>query len=109
MQSTIEQQVMASVGVIYWAKALVSATAVKAYALVASVYALGALVWVAHIEENFLQVMNGGVLAVGNFALSAVSNTSMAVQAVLLVAIFAMGSLALDLAKTVSTRSRYSF
>jgi len=101
MQSKIEQQVMASVGMVYTARRLVSATALKVYALVASVYVLGILVWVAQVQANLLNVMNGGVLAVGNFVLYAVLHTNFMVQAVLLVAIVAFGSLAIDLVRTL--------
>lgn len=93
----IEQQVMASVGVIHTTRRIFSATAFKLYTLVASVYALGILVWVSRIQENLLEVMNGGVLAVGNYVLFAVTHTSIAVQAVLVVATVALFSLALDL------------
>ena len=102
MQSKIESQVMASVGAIYAARRLASATALKVYALAASVYALGVLVWVSKIEENLLHIANGGVLAVGNFVLYAVTHTSIAVQAVLLVAAIAFVSLAADIARSVS-------
>lgn len=104
MHSKIERQVMASVGVIHTARRAVSATALKVYALVASVYALGALVWVAEIQANLLNVMNGGVLAVGNFVLYAVTHTTFVVQAVLLVATVALVSLALDLVRTLSSQ-----
>jgi type IV secretory pathway TrbF-like protein len=105
MQSKIESQVMASVGTIYAARRIVSGTALKAYALVASVYALGALVWVSRIGENLAQAMNGGVLAVGNFVLYAVMHTTFVVQAVLLVATIALVSLAVDAVRAVSPRS----
>jgi hypothetical protein len=105
MRTKIEQQVMASVGVIHTARRVLSLTALKVYALVASVYALGALVWVSEIQANLLQVMNGGVLAVGNFVLYAVTHTSTAVQLVLLVATVALVSLALDLVRTLFGRS----
>ncbi len=97
MQTKIEQQVMASVGVIHTARRMVSATALKVYTLVASVYALGILVWVSRVGENLAQVMNGGVLAVGNFVLYAAMHTSVAVQATLVVAAIAFFSLVLDL------------
>lgn len=97
MQTKIEQQVMAGVAVIHTARRAVSATALKVYTLVASVYALGILVWVSRIQENLLEVMNGGVLAVGNYVLFAISHTSMAVQATLVVATVALFSLAFDL------------
>lgn len=102
MQSKIESQVMASVGAIYAARRLASATALKLYALAASVYALGVLVWVSKIEENLLSIANGGVLAVGNFVLYAAVHTSIAVQAVLLVAAIALVSLAADIVRSVS-------
>jgi hypothetical protein len=97
---------MASVGVVHTARRLVSWTALKVYALVASLYALGILVWVARVQENLLHVANGGVLAVGNFVLYAVFHTSVAVQAVLLVATVALLSLAVDLIRTLSSEQR---
>ncbi len=109
MQSKIEQQVMASVGVIHTARRMVSATALKVYTLVASVYALGILVWVSRVGENLAQVMNGGVLAVGNFVLYAVLHTTFVVQAVLLVATLALVSLALDLVRTLTTERQLSY
>lgn len=97
---------MASVGIIHTARRITSATALKVYALVASVYALGVLVWVSKVEENLLNVMNGGVLAVGNYVLVALAHTEVAVQAVLLVATVALVSLAVDLTRTlISERS----
>ena len=95
---------MASVGVVHTARRLVSLTALKVYALVASVYALGILVWVARVQENLLQVLDGGVLAVGNFVLYAVAHTSVAIQAVLLVATIALLSLVVDLVRTLTSR-----
>ena len=95
---------MASVGVIHTARRAVSATALKVYALVASVYALGALVWVSRVGENLAHAMNGGVLAVGNFVLYAVLHTTFVVQAVLLVAIVALVSLAVDLVRTLTNQ-----
>jgi aminopeptidase-like protein len=102
MQSKIESQVMASVGVIHTARRLTSATALKLYALIASVYALGVLVWVSKIEENLLHVANGGVLAVGNFVLYAAVHTSIAVQLALFVAATALISLAADMLRSIS-------
>lgn len=104
MQSKIEQQVMASVGVIHTARRMVSGTALKVYALVASVYALGILVWVSKVEENLLNVMNGGVLAVGNYILAALMHTELAVQMLLVVATLALVSLAIDLVRSSATR-----
>lgn len=105
--SKIEQQVLASVGVIHAARRAVSATALKLYALAASVYALGILVWVSKVEENLLNVMNGGILAVGNYALFAVTHTSVAVQAALVVAALALASLAADVSRSVMRRPAF--
>lgn len=107
--SRIERQVMASVGVIHTARRAVSLTALKIYALVGSVYALGILVWVARVQENLLQVLDGGVLAVGNFVLAALAHTNIAVQAVFLVAIVALVSLALDLVRTLATQHQPTY
>ncbi len=109
MQSKIESQVMASVGVIHTARRMVSLTALKVYTLVASIYTLGVLVWVSEIQANLLNVMNGGVLAVGNFVLTAVTHTSVVVQAVLLVATAALISLALDLVRTLTTQRQLGY
>ena len=104
MQSKIESQVMASVAVVHTARRMVSLTALKVYALVASVYALGILVWVARVQENLLHAANNGVLALGNFVLVALAHTNMVVQAVLLVATVALVSLAVDLVRSLSSR-----
>ena len=95
---------MASVGVVHTARRAVSSTALKSYALVASVYALGILVWVSEVQANFLSAMNGGVLALGNYVLVALAHAELAVQAVLLVATVALVSLAIDLVRTLSER-----
>lgn len=106
--SKIEQQVMASVAVIHTTRRIFSATALKVYALVASVYALGILVWVSEIQANFFHAMNNGVLAVGNYVLVALTQTELAVQAVLLVATVALFSLALDVMRSLTPRPRLS-
>ena len=109
MQSKIESQVMASVGVIHTTRRIFSATALKVYTLVASIYALGKLVWVSRIQENLLEVMNGGVLAVGNFVLYAITHTSVAVQATLVVAAIAFLSLVVDLIPRQSRQTMPAF
>jgi len=109
MQSKIEQQVMASVGVIHTVRRMVSMAALKVYTVVASVYALGILVWVSEIQANLLNAMNGGVLAVGNFVLVAVLHTTFVVQAVLLVATVALVSLAVDLTRTLTAQRQGAY
>lgn len=107
--TNIEQQVMGSVATIYTWRRVTNATALKVYALVASVYALGALVWVARIQENFFAALEGGVGRVLEYLLVAVTNTEVTVQAVLLVAIVVLFSLAVDLARSVSPDPQPTF
>ncbi len=52
-KSRIEQQVMASVGVVYATRQLVSATALKLYVCALSLVGLAKLVWVHRVFENF--------------------------------------------------------
>ena len=103
MQSKIEQQVMASVGVIYATRQLVSTTALKLYICVLSLYGIGRLVWVSHVFENWTNVGLQGSL---QFAPSAVLNTHLAVQMTLVVLMFAGVSLFLDFARGVSASNR---
>ncbi len=98
MQSKIEQQVMAGVGVIYAARQLVSATALKLYICVLSLYGIGRLVWVSHVFENWASVGLQGTL---QFATSAVLSTHLAVQLTLIVLVFAGVSLFLDFARSI--------
>ena len=103
MQSKIEQQVMASVGVIYATRQLVSATALKLYVCVLSLYGIGRLVWVSHVFENWTNVGLQGSL---QFATSAVLNTHLAVQMTLVVLMFAGVSLFLDFARGIAGSGR---
>lgn len=68
---------MASVGTIYIARQLVSAAALKLYVLVGAVWALGRLVWVERVFENFAQVGVGNAL---HFVAEALLHTEVAVQ-----------------------------
>jgi hypothetical protein len=77
MQSNIEQQVMASVGVIYTARQLLSATALKLYVLAAGLYTLVQLTWVHKVFANWAQVGWGGSW---QFTTYAMFHTHLAVQ-----------------------------
>src|SRR3989338_7098201 len=99
MTIKIEKQVMAGVGVIYAARQLVSATALKLYICAISLYGIGRLVWVSHVFENWANVGLQGSL---QFAASAVLNTHLAVQMTLVVLMFAGVSLFLDFTRRVS-------
>lgn len=97
---------MASVGTIYTARKLVSATALKLYVCVAAVFGLGALVWVERVFDNLAHV---GLQGAAQFLLSAVLNTDFLVQLVLLALVVAGVSLLRDLARTSSTPATLAY
>jgi len=99
MQSRIEQQVMAGVGVIYATRQLVSATALKLYVCVLSLYGIGRLVWVSHVFENWANV---GLQGSFQFFTSAVLNTHLPVQLILAVLLVAGISLLVDMARSIT-------
>ena len=98
MQSKIEQQVMASVGIVYAVRQLVSATALKLYVCAFSLYGIGRLVWVSHVFENWANVGFQGTL---QFVASAVLNTHLSVQLTLMVLIVAAFSLFLNFTRSL--------
>jgi hypothetical protein len=102
MQSKIEQQVMAGVGVVYAARQLVSTTALKLYVCVLSLYGIGRLVWVSHVFDNWSRVGLDGTF---QFVTSAVLHTHLPVQIALLVLAIAAAGLIRDLAR-LSTPSK---
>ncbi len=93
---------MAGVGTIYTMRQLTSRGALKVYALLLSLWAVGRLVWVSKVFENFLQVEKSGAGAITNYMVQAVEHTHVAVQLCLLIAIVAAASLALDTIRSVS-------
>ena len=103
MQSKIEQRFRAGEGVIYAARQLVSATALKLYVCALSLYGIGRLVWVSHVFENWANV---GLQGSMQFVASAVLNTHLAVQMTLVVLMFAGVSLFLDFTRGVSASNR---
>ncbi len=102
--TTIKQNVMASVALIYTARTLFGATALKLYVLLASVWGIGKLVWVSKVFENLSLVEKSGITAVGNFMLAALEHTSTSVLLVLVVALVAAFLLFLDVARTSTAR-----
>ena len=104
MQSKIERQVMASVGTIYAARALVSATALKLYVCALALFALGRLVWVERVFSNFSQV---GLSHAAEFIYAAILNTDLMVQLILLALVVVGVSLVRDLMHLVQPRAAY--
>jgi hypothetical protein len=82
--SRIKQQVMASVLLIYFARKATSSYALKAYAFVAALAAVLALVSVKSVVANLMAV---GLSGVGTFLYAAIANTTPAVQASTVVAL----------------------
>ena len=101
--SKIEQQVMASVGTIYLARTLTGLTALKVYALILSIWAVGRLVWVSKVLDNFFTVEKHGLGSISTYVLYAVEHTHVAVQLTLLIAAVAFVSLAIDAVRSVSS------
>lgn len=100
MKATIEQQVMANVGVIYTARQFVSARALKLYVLLAGLVALVEFTWAHKVLANWAAV---GLPGTFNFLTYAVTHTSFAVQLTLIVLVVASVSLVRDLLKPVRT------
>ena len=103
--SKIERQVMAGVGTVYAARQLTSVGALKIYALILSLWAVGRLVWVSMVFKNFMQVEKSGAGAITNYMVQAVEHTHLAVQLCLVVAVVAAASLALDTIRSISSPS----
>jgi hypothetical protein len=103
MTTTIEQRVMANVGVIYTTRKVFSPTMLKLYVLVLAMLAIWRLVWVTRIEQNFLHIMNGGVVAVGNYVVYALLHTHPAVQVTLAIAAVAFVMLVADFVRSAAT------
>lgn len=105
MRSNIETKVMASVGTIYTARKLMSASAFKLYMMVAALYGLAQLVWVSRVFENLSRV---GLEHAAQFMLSAVMNTDFLVQTTLLVFLVAGLSLVRDLVKNAPPQGAFA-
>ncbi len=93
---------MASVGVIYGARKLLSATALKVYALAVAGYALVQLTWVHRVFENWANVGIGGTW---EFATYALLHTNLPVQIALgILAVLGL-SLLRDMVRTLAGSS----
>ncbi|MDO8517679.1 MAG: hypothetical protein Q7S26_00085 [bacterium] len=109
MTSKIEQQVMASVAVVYTARQLLSRRALEIYALAASALALWQLVWVHKVFENFVAIEKNGLDAVTTYLFVAVTQTHLAVQLTLVVATVAFIFLIVDTVRSASDSSARAF
>lgn len=98
--SKIEERVMAGVAMVYVARRLMSRTALECYALFLSAFCLTLFVSLPHVEHNFLVVERGGLPSTATYLVSAVLNTRVAVQAVLLLGVVAVALLVWDAARS---------
>ena len=102
MQSKIEQQVMASVAVVYAFRQLTGATALKLYVCALSLYGIGRLVRASRVWENLAHV---GVQTSLQFIFSAVLNPHLPVQIALAILIVAGLGLVRDLTRSIGSSS----
>lgn len=89
---------MASVGVIYAARAALSITALKLYALVGASAVLWQLTWVHRVFENWQNVGLGGTV---QFFADALATTHVSVQVTLLILAAAGAGLAFDVVRNL--------
>lgn len=104
----IEQNVMASVGLIYAFRTLTGLRALKLYVLILSLWGIMRLVWVSKVAENFLVAEKAGIAGISNYILVALSHAHLGVQIVLVIGVLAAGSLFLDVARAAPTRRLYA-
>lgn len=97
--SNIERQVMASVGVIYGARLLVSRVAIELYALAVAGYALVQLTWVHMVFANWARV---GLSGSGQYLSYAFFHTHLPTQLALVAAAVAGALFVRDLARTLA-------
>jgi hypothetical protein len=102
MQSRIEQQVMASVGVVYTARKLTSRIALEFYALAAAGVALWQVTWVHKVIANFANVERGGLGSMEQYISYAFLHTHLVTQAALVVAAVAAVLLIADALRALS-------
>lgn len=98
----IQQQVMASVAIIYALRQLTSSLALKVYGLTLSVVGIVAFVSLSNVLSNLALVAQGGVFNVGTFVLSAVLGTTLVVQMALVVGAITLGLLLVDAVRSLA-------
>jgi hypothetical protein len=104
---SIEQRVMANVGVIHGARSLRSNIALEIYALAASAIALWQLTWVHKVFANFFTVERGGLGHVSKYSWYAFTHTHLMVQLSLMIGVVAFALLLSDILRRSSFRSSY--
>lgn len=108
-QSKIEQQVMASVGVIYGARKATSRFALECYALTLSFVGAAYFVSVPNVFANFAHVAQGGLPSTATFIVAAIAGTKLIVQIAVAVGVVALVSMAIDFIRSTNTPSARRF
>jgi hypothetical protein len=106
--SKIEEQVMASVGVIYAGRKLMSRIAVELYMLVVAAIALWQFTWVHKIVANFAVVERGGLGSIARYLSYAFLHTHVATQLALVVAAAAGIAFCIDAVRSMRTEGRFA-
>lgn len=91
--SKIEEQVMAGVGLVYAARVLTSATALKLYVLTFSFLGVITLVSVSNVLANLALVAEGGAANLVGYLVAAALGTTLVVQLALVAGVAAFVSL----------------
>ncbi len=99
MESKIEQQVMASVAVVYAVRKLTSRFALECYALALSFAGAAFFVSLPHVAANLINVASGGAPRIGTFLISAILGTKLIVQLAVLIGICAIVAIGVDMAR----------
>jgi len=108
--SKIESRVMANVGAIYTARSLTGTTALKVYALILSIWAIGRFAWVARVFDNLAAVEKSGIGSTLNFVVYALEHAHLGVQIALLVAAVAFIALVRDMLRSLpGTSQQFSY
>lgn len=108
MKNSIEQQVMATVAVVYMARRLTSRTALELYALVVSVIGIVAFVSVSNVTANLGNVAQNGIESIVAYIVAAVLGTTIIVQIALVLGVVAFLSLVSDAIKLIASSSTSS-
>ncbi|MEI6864090.1 MAG: hypothetical protein WCK46_01825 [Candidatus Adlerbacteria bacterium] len=103
MRTKIEQQVMASVAVVYTARRLTSRFALECYALALSFVGTVFFVSLPHVAANLSNVAGGGAGSIEAFIISAVLGTKLIVQLALVVGTCALVAMGVDMSRQTAS------
>lgn len=103
MKNSIEQQVMATVAVVYVARRLTSRTALELYALVVSTVGIVAFVSVSNVTANLVNAAQNGIESIVVYMVAAILGTTIVVQIALVLGVVAFLLLVSDIIKSMAS------